>query len=216
MLSTFFAGLRLGFLLQLAVGPVCLMVFNFSGNLGFLAGFIAVLAVTVVDMLFIVLAGAGISVFLRGRRAQLLVSLLGGLVLALFGLDILLSALNLSFMPKINLFSPGAVSGEGLGGVFLRAALLTASNPLAIVFFGGLFSTKAIEYNLDARGLALFGGGCVCATFLALTVVAGLGSAANTFLPPLVIRVLNGAVGVFLFFFALRMLRRGFGRRNES
>ena len=51
-------GLRFGMLLQLAVGPVCLMVLNAAGTLGFLPTMPLVASFTLVDAFYILLASS--------------------------------------------------------------------------------------------------------------------------------------------------------------
>ena len=150
----FFDGLRLGLLLQLAVGPVCLMVFNTAGTFGFARGALAAFAVTLVDGLYILLAGAGVSASLRNKRVQRHIKVFGALVLFAFGLDILSSALGAPLLPQVRLFQ-----GAEPGGAFLKALVLTASNPLTIVFWGGVFSTAVASKNMNRGQLALFGLG---------------------------------------------------------
>jgi lysine exporter protein (LYSE/YGGA) len=48
-------------LLQLAVGPMCLMVFNTAKNVDFLVALTLVLAIALVDAFYIILASLGVS-----------------------------------------------------------------------------------------------------------------------------------------------------------
>ncbi|MDR1732669.1 MAG: LysE family translocator [Synergistaceae bacterium] len=200
-MSIFLSGLRFGLLLQLAVGPVCLMVFNTAGRLGFLMGSLAALATTVVDGLYIALAALGISAFLQNERVKKAIRIAGAGVLVLFGLDIAAGALGFSFMPQIALFQSSETEN-----VFLRAAILTGSNPLTIVFWGGVFSTRITAEDMDRRQILPFGAGCAGATFLFLNGVAMAGSVVKTFLPPALMTALNVGVGLAIVFFALRMV----------
>ncbi|SDN00643.1 LysE family transporter [Acetanaerobacterium elongatum] len=196
-----FDGLKFGMLLQLSVGPVCLFVFQTSGSRGLLAGLLCVLAAALADAAYITLAGFGASVFFNRPRVRLCVKLFGCVILCLFGLNMVLSVFGLSLLPKLSLF--GQVPA---GGVFVQGLLLTASNPLTILFWGGVFSAKAAEKNMSKSGLFFFGLGCVLATLLFLTAVALLGSIFNTFLPAIVLTVLNAAVGCLLVFFGIRLM----------
>lgn len=51
-----FKGFKFGMLLQLAVGPMCLLVFNTSAAHGFSVGMSLVFAITLIDFLFISLS----------------------------------------------------------------------------------------------------------------------------------------------------------------
>ena len=59
--NVYYEGLKFGMLLQLAVGPMCLLVFNTAKNEGFLIAMSLVLAIVLVDALYITLASVGIS-----------------------------------------------------------------------------------------------------------------------------------------------------------
>ena len=61
-------GLKFGMLLQLAIGPMCLMVFNTAKNTGFLVALSLVIAIALVDASYITLAGLGASKLLNGKR----------------------------------------------------------------------------------------------------------------------------------------------------
>ncbi|MNH41521.1 LysE type translocator [compost metagenome] len=86
--------------------------------------------------------------------------------------------------------------------------MLTASNPLTIIFWGGVFSAEAASKKLSRLQLFWFGMGCVLATVMFLSGIAVLGSMANTFLPEKAIQVLNAAVGLVLIAFGIKLLLR--------
>ena len=63
-------GFKYGMLLQLAVGPVSLLVFKTSGTAGFGMGLVLVIAVALVDAAYITVAGAGAVYFLKNEKIQ--------------------------------------------------------------------------------------------------------------------------------------------------
>ena len=195
-----FKGFRFGMLLQFAVGPVCLAVLRASATAGFFAGFWMVPAVALVDALFIALSGLGAAAFVSRPKVKAAVRWIGCLVLALFGADLILGALRVPFLPALRLFTPSG------GSPFWQGLLLTASNPLTILFWSGMFSAQIAQNNWNRRQLLLFSAGCVLATLAFLSAVAALGSVLGGVLPEIVIRVLNALVGAALIFFGLKLL----------
>jgi threonine/homoserine/homoserine lactone efflux protein len=193
-------GLRFGMLLQFAVGPICLLTFRSAAESGFLSGLQVTLAAALVDALFIALSGLGAATFIGRARVKAAVRRIGCLVLTVFGLNIILSALGVRFLPDTALFH---ASG---GGYFVQGLVLTAANPLTIVFWSGMFSAQMVRYQWNRRQLFLFAAGCVLSTLLSLTAVAALGSTLGDFLPPVVIQILNVAVGVMLIFLGFKLL----------
>ena len=201
VVRSIFQGFRFGMLLQVAVGPMCLMVFHTSATYGIAYGLVVMLSVALVDAIFIALASVGIAAFISKPSVKTAFKFLGGAVLVLFGVSMIAEAFEISLLPNIALFAN--VSSQNL---FLQGFFLTASNPITILFWSGLFSTRMLEDDWDKKQLFFFAFGCVLSTLVFLSAVAYLGSVLSGFLPMIVIQVLNILVGVVLIFFGLRML----------
>jgi len=86
-------GFRLGMLLQFAIGPVCVFVFNVASSSGFGAALAAVLAVAAVDALYIALASFGIAALLEKQGVRTTLKYFGAGVLLLFAAGAVLSTL---------------------------------------------------------------------------------------------------------------------------
>ena len=177
-MKTYLDGLKFGMLLQIAIGPMCLMVFSTAQNAGFLHAMAFVLAVTLVDAFYIALAALGIS--------RLLIAL------SVFGIDIL----------------PGFGIQTDSSSIFIQGLIMTLSNPLTIVFWGSVLTAKIADEGLKKGDLASFSCGAVSATVLFMTCVAALGTVLSTFLPDRAAAGLNLLVGLLIVFFGLRMLMR--------
>jgi len=195
-----YKGFKFGMLLQLAVGPMCLMVFTVSSSHGLLEGLSLVLAIALVDALYIALSGFGIAAFIGRERVKFIIKLFGGFILLLFGLNLFLGSFHVSIIPQISLFQQQ--DGQNL---FIQGLILTASNPLTILFWSGVFSAQVSDHNLTKKQLTLFGAGCVLSTLAFLSVVAVLGCTISSFLPSIIINVLNAVVGLLLILFGIRL-----------
>ncbi|MDY0256524.1 LysE family transporter [Gudongella oleilytica] len=197
-------GFKFGMLLQIAVGPVCLFIFGTSVENGFWQAMQGVAAVTLVDSLFIIGAILGMAAILEKKEgAKTFFKYFGASILILFGLQTLLGVFGLSILPAINLFR--SVSS---GSAFPKVLLLTLSNPLTIMFWAGVFSSKIVEDGLGRKEMYLFGAGAVLSTLLFMTFVSALGSVAGIFIPEAAMSVLNGLVGLILIGFGLRTVYR--------
>lgn len=121
-------------------------------------------------------------------------------MLILFGLNSLITVfefsllLDLSVLPRISTTNP-----------FLQGILLTASNPLTIIFWSSLLTKQVIENQYDNQGLAMFAAGCILATIIFLSFVAILGSLATQLLSEQIISLLNVFVGAVLLFFGIKL-----------
>ena len=129
-------GFRFGMILQLAIGPMFLFVFQTSIAHGFWAGEMGVLGTAMVDSLEIILAIIGVGVILeRSKRAERFLKIFGVAILLLYGIVSLLSAFQISILPSLNLQSL-----DRSGNILVQAVLLALSDPLTIVFWAGIFS----------------------------------------------------------------------------
>ena len=202
-------GFRFGMLLQFAIGPLSLMVFNISSAYGVLMGLWLVLAIALVDGLFILLAGLGVATIINKDKVKFLVSVIGCIVMVLFGLDTIAGTWNYSVLPAISVFSD--VNGYS---IFVQGIILTASSPLTIIFWGGVFTAQIVEKKLTRFQLVPFGVGCVLSTLVFQAFVAILGNIASGFLPPPVIQILNIAVGIVLIYFGIHLVYKVLGDRE--
>ena len=200
-------GLLFGMALQLAVGPVCIFVFLAGAAQGFYEAMSGVLGAALVDALEIALAITGVGLIVRrGGAAGAKLRIFGALVLLLFGASFILDAVGFSILPDFALFSAASADGT-----FIKALLLTLSNPLTLVFWVGVFSVKVSREGYGGASRCLFGLGCVLATLLFLSLAALAGGLAKEMITPCQLRLLNAAAGLLMFYFAYRSFRGGEG-----
>ena len=198
-MKRYFEGLKFGILLQLAVGPMCLMVFNTAKNVGFFVALSLVIAIAIVDAFYIFLASLGVSKLLEVEKVKKIFKIIGALILIIFGINIVLNVFNINIIPGLNL-KPTSTN------IFVQGLILTLSNPITIVFWGSVLTTKIIEDNLKKKELAIFSAGLVSATIFFLTTVAVLGTMLSSFIPENISNVLNILVGILIVFFGIKMI----------
>lgn len=199
MIKRYFSGLKFGLLLQIAVGPMCLMVFNTAKNVGFLVALSLVLAIALVDAFYITLASIGVSKLLEKEKIKKIFKIVGSIVLMVFGINIILNVFGINIIPGLNLKPTSA-------NIFIQGLILTLSNPITIVFWGSVLTTKIIEDKLKKKELVVFSVGLVSATLLFLTAVAILGTILSSFIPNNISNILNVIVGALIIFFGIKML----------
>lgn len=192
-------GLKFGMLLQLAVGPMCLMVFNTAKNVGFLVALTLVLAIALVDAFYIILASLGVSKILDKPKVKKAFKIIGSFVLIIFGANIILNVFNINIIPGLNLKPTSS-------NIFIQGLILTLSNPITIVFWGSVLTTKIIEDKLNKKELTVFSVGLVSSTLIFLTFVAVLGTMLSSFIPENVSKIMNIIVGILIIFFGIKML----------
>ncbi len=196
-------GFKFGLLLQFAVGPVCLFIFQTAISTGLKPALLGVLGVTLVDALFIAAAILGLGTLLKANpKIQHFIQLFGGIIVMVFGLSTLLGAFDISFLPSFSL-----AAGDP-GNIFQHTMLLTLSNPLTILFWAGVFSAKLAEENLGQIDMIKFGTGAVLSTLVFLSAVSVLGNTLSVIISPIILKSFNGAVGVLLVGFGMRTLNK--------
>jgi threonine/homoserine/homoserine lactone efflux protein len=122
-------------------------------------------------------------------------------VLILFGLSSILGLFGITLIPGLNISTHA-----GSGSFFATMLVLTLSNPLTILFWAGVYSTKLAEENFQHGQVYAFGGGAVLSTAFFLSLVSFLGSLAKAHVPAAFIQALNLIVGLVLIGFGLRTL----------
>ena len=195
-------GLRFGMFLQLAVGPVWLYVFQTAGSQGFFAGLSGMVAAALIDALYIALSGVGVAAIIEKPKVKQALKIVGCVVLLIFGISTITGAFGVSLLPSLKLFEGSSASSSA----FWHTLVLTASSPLTILLWSGIFSTKVVELSLNRRQIFLYGLGCLCATPIGLTFSSFLGTIFHQFFPAIVIQILNVFVGVMLIIFGIRMV----------
>lgn len=194
-----FKGFKFGTLLQLAVGPICIFIFNKAISQGVIIAMFGVIGVVIIDGLYITLSIIGVSTLVK--RNEKIIRFIGSAILIIFGCNIIYNALI-----TVNSINYSLEQGGTYLTTFIKAIVLTGANPLTIVFWSGVFSSKIVEENFTRNDEILFGIGAVLSTFIWLTIVCIIGQFTNMFLNNRIVIVLNALVGVLLIFFGIRLL----------
>ena len=190
-------GFRFGMILQLAIGPVCMFVFQTGVTSGFFPAFSAVLGTVLIDGTEIILAIVGIGALLqKNKKAQTLLKYGGAAILIIFCMSNILGAFSVDILP-------GLAVGKSTN-VFMQSVLLALSNPLTIVFWAGIFAAKIIEENMKQADLKYFGFGCVLSTLFFLSLVSAVGAFSQVILPQIMINALNVIVGCVMISFGIK------------
>jgi threonine/homoserine/homoserine lactone efflux protein len=197
MFSVFISGLLTGFILQLAIGPVFFYLLNISIQRTLIDGLFAVLAVSIVDYLYIVLAILGVGKLLEKKKVKRVFGIFSSIVLALFGILMIKDGL-------INKASTiEVIGGSSFVNSFLSTFILTVSSPLTIVFWTSMFSTKAIEKNYNKQQLTVFGLSSGLATILFLGLSVIVFTLIKTSIPMNITKYANITVGSILIMYGI-------------
>ena len=203
-------GLSTGLLLQLAVGPVFFFIINLTLQRSIIDGFVAVLAVTIVDYFYITLAILGIGKLLEKKKVKKIFGIVSSIVLIKFGGIIIKDVIGSDISIDVD------ATPSNLLTSFISVFFLTISSPMTIVFFTSLFATKAVEYNYTKRELLIFGLSTGSATFIFLGTSVILFSVIGGAIPFIVIRLLNILIGVLLIGYGTVRLAKAFKSSEQQ
>jgi len=181
-------GLLTWFVINLAIGPLFFFVISLTLQKTILDGLMGALALTIVSYIYIALATFGVGKLFENKKTKKIFGIIGSIVLIIFWGIIVNGAIG-------SVISETVVNTANLLSSFTSVFLLAISNPLSIVFFAGLFSAKAIEYNYTKKELYSFGFGVWLSTFIFTGLAVLVFSLLKGTIPTIVIQILNIAVG---------------------
>lgn len=141
------------------------------------------------------------GVLLKKEKIKSALKYGGALVLIIFGFKFIFEGLLPSYASSI------VTTDYQAPKIFIESIILTASNPLTIVIWASVFSSKLSEGNIINKDAYIFGIGLVLSTITFLSSVALIGSITKTFLPQLVVTFLNIAVGIIIIGYCIKQMR---------
>jgi threonine/homoserine/homoserine lactone efflux protein len=184
-------GLATGLFLQLAIGPVFFYIVNLTLQRSIYDGLVATLAVTTVDYFYITLSIVGVGRLLEKKKIKKAFGVISSVVLIVFGAWIIKGSTN-------NVPTTSDINSINLITSFFSVFFLTISSPMTIVFFTGIFTAKAVEYNYTKRELWTFGLAVGSATFIFMSLSVITFSLLKQTVHETLIQSLNLVVGIVL------------------
>lgn len=188
-----------GLFLQLALGPVFFYILGITIDSNYVNSLSAVAAVTLADYIYIVLSLIGIGQLLQKEKIKRGFGIASSIILGLFGFMLISKGVVAA---SNDIPQAGLIVWTPLNS-FTSCFALTLSSPLTIVFWGSVFSAKAIEKKYKNRELVIFGIGTGASTFIFLSVVMLGVSFIKPGIPNMIVQILNGLVGLALVYYGI-------------
>ena len=185
MVGALLAGLGIGLLVALQVGPIFLLCARTSARFGFRPGAAIGMGAATVDLGYAVLGALGATALLQVTALRLGLGLIGAAVLVYLGARTLWDAWRVrdGGESDLEVISPSAA--------YRTALMATASNPLTILTWAAVFSGAAVSENAGSPAMA--------AAFV-------VGTALGSLISHLVLATVMSAVGARLSTGALRVI----------
>lgn len=207
-IKTVIKGLLTGLFLQMAIGPVFFYIINITLQNQISNAMLAVLAVTLADYIYIILALFGLGELMSKQKCNRWLTLVSSIVLLTFGTIIINKASPLNNISNINNFDNGLKT-------FFNVFILTFSSPVTIIFWTSVFTTKALEHNYKRKELFIFGLSAGMATPLFLSTTVYLFSIIKTNIPSIIIYYANIIVGTVLILYGIIRLISKYCKKNK-
>lgn len=195
-------GYRFGLLLQIAVGPVFLFVLKTATESGVLAAEAAVVAATIVDAIYVTLAIIGVGLFLDKPKVKDILRYFGTFILVYFGVGSILGSFGIHIIPGFG----NILLSANISSAFIISIILTASSPLTILFWTGVFATKMTQKSYNKTDMKMFGFGAVLSTLTSLGAVGLAAGLLHPIMTQKIISMLNILVGIIISVFGVKML----------
>jgi threonine/homoserine/homoserine lactone efflux protein len=190
------AGLAVGLLIALEVGPIFLLCARTSARFGFRAGAGIGMGAATADLAYAILGSIGAAVLLQLEPLRLALGLTGAGVLVWFGVRTLRDAFRVRIGGEddLEVVTPGAAYRTGL--------VATASNPLTILTWAAVFSGAAVTSIAGSpTAAALFVLGSATGSLISHLALAGAMSWLGARLSTTALRVIDVISGVGLLVF---------------
>ena len=196
----FLDGFLTGLILQIAIGPVYFFILNLALAGSLADAYAGIGAAVLVDYLYITLAILGVGKALESHRIKTILGFIGAVVLCIFGwvmiMDTFTGRMGYEFVSK----SINPVSS------FISTLLLTISSPLTIVFWTGVFASRAVQKDYSGKELIPFGIAAGLASLVFLGISIPLLYSFKFSLPGNLTHYLNVAIGGILILYGVGRL----------
>lgn len=148
MLTIFFKSLLIAYSGAIMPGSVFTYTVDRSLRHGIKAGVLVSLGHALLELILVVLIFAGIGKYLAMEKASIGIGLIGGLVLAYLGCQMIRDV----YLDRVTLDTSDVQSG-GQGGMFAAGIILSATNPYFLIWWSAVGLTLIIS-SYQAMGLA--------------------------------------------------------------
>lgn len=195
-------GIISGLALALLIGPVFFTIIQTSLERGFASGAFVVLGVSISDILYIVLAYAGLSQLVANGNTQSYFAYAGGFILLAFG------AYYLFIKSRRNLnYRTVTIHASNPLRYVLKGFIINGLSPMVLVFWLGMVSAATSEFGTGSNSSAtIFFASVLITVFLTDLIKVKLAERLRKMLTRRFILILNISLGLILMLFGVRLL----------
>ena len=211
-------GFKFGMVPQLIIGPICLLVFHTAENNGFFFSIPLIILIAIIDVFYISCACLGVQKLLEGKKKRVknIIQIIGAVILIVFGINTILNVFNINVIPGFTIV-------PNTQNILLKGFIIGITNPITIIFWGSVLTTKFLEDKMKKKEQVLFCIGIILSTLFFLSIVAFLGATVSHLISNIIRIILNIGIGFYMIIFGFQRLRnkpiktnKNRSKKNES
>lgn len=200
MIKALFEGILLGITLAFLIGPSFFALIQTSIANGFKSGLALAIGIFLSDLLCVFLAYLGASQLLYNSDNKVIVGIIGGIILIIFGMLNVIQKKTIEEkkieIPKVNL--PLTIT---------KGFFLNILNPFVIVFWVGSVSVVSSKYDFPLLIIAFFSGTLLTA-FTTDILKSLIALKIRHILKPQLVIIINRIAGIVLILFGMSLIYR--------
>lgn len=206
MIEALFSGILLGLTMAIMLGPALFSLLQTSIHRGFKAGLYMSLGIFASDCLLVALSYLGISSVLTEPGNTVVVGIVGGSVMIVFGLFTFRKKTTIKTDPELE--SPVPLAKVKPLHFMAKGFALNILNPFLLIFWMGWMAYVGNAYGTYSPEIAIFFGGTlttVLSTDLLKCFIAGK---IKQYLKPRIIHIVNYILAATLIILGIYMIVR--------
>lgn len=205
MIEVFLQSLLIGYSGAIMPGSLLTYTLDKSIKSGTKAGLMASIGHALLELVLVILIFSGIGKYLGTTTAQLVIGMLGGIVILLFGAGMIKDI----YLGKVSIDFKNEPDGKyGYGNILIGGALISASNPYFIVWWAavglGLIMNAYNAFGL--LGVILFYIGHIMSDITWYVFVSALISKTRKFINLKVYKIIIASLGICLIGFGINFI----------
>jgi threonine/homoserine/homoserine lactone efflux protein len=201
MIKALFEGILLGITLALLIGPSFFALIQTSIKNGFKSGLALAFGIFLSDFLCVVLAYLGASQLLENSNNKMIIGIIGGIILIIFGL------INI-FQKKVIEEKKIEIPKINLTLTVIKGFFLNILNPFVIVFWIGSVTIVSSKYDFPFLNIIIFFSATLTTVLATDILKAFIALKIRRVLKPQLLININRIAGIILMLFGISLIYR--------
>ena len=204
MIHPLFEGIIIGLTMAVMLGPAMFALLQTSIHRGTRAGVILAFGIFLSDFFIVVMSYLGAAQLLNEGRKSLLVGLIGGTVLIIFGI--------VTFTRKVHINDSNKLSEQqripGPLTYLFKGFFLNFANPFVWFFWFTVMMGISGTYGSEFSSVSALFGGVLITIFSTDVLKVFIASKIKNYMTPKILNLVNYAVGILLVLFGIILIIR--------